>query len=276
MECPECKIKNRTISSLQNSIQELKIELNNYKTQLNYLINERKSIGSDAEKAISDLIEGSSLTKNNALTDLILSNGDKIEIKHSRLNKPMDNCPTKRWTWSRLFGEKGETKDWKFLILRAEKDSKYWPIEKDNSPYIHFLLDRQLARQCSAPKNQKGLISITTNPKTVRSPQGRRLLQCRISTEIIQNLFSNIDSRKIEYINTLIYDIKKKIQYMDYKIKTSPRSLVKTIQVESLASRCIICGVAVSERVRKFCINRPKRFGNKIYCYHHQQSIKNN
>lgn len=275
MECKGCKIKNKTISSLQNVIKELREEVDKYKVQLDYLINEKKRIGFDAEKSLSDLIDGSSLAKSNAPSDIVLSNGDKIEIKHSRLNSPKDNSPMLRWSWHRIFGEKGETKDWKFLILRAEKDIRYWPIEEDNSPYVYFLLDREIARQCSAPENKKGHIYITTNPITVRSPQGRKLLQCKISSEIIQNLFSNINSIKVEYINRLIDNIKKKIKQPDYRVRTSSNSSIKHTS-ESLSNRCVICGGAVTERVRQYCLKHPERFGNKVYCYTHQQSVTNN
>jgi restriction system protein len=34
---------------------------------------------------------------------------------------------------------------------------------------------------------------------------------------------------------------------------------------------CVACGVAVSEKVRDYCLARPQRFGGQIYCFKHQR-----
>jgi restriction system protein len=34
---------------------------------------------------------------------------------------------------------------------------------------------------------------------------------------------------------------------------------------------CVSCGVAVSEKVRDYCLARPERFGGRIYCFKHQR-----
>jgi restriction system protein len=37
-------------------------------------------------------------------------------------------------------------------------------------------------------------------------------------------------------------------------------------------SQCVVCGATVSEKVRDYCLVRPKRFGGRIYCFTHQRS----
>jgi restriction system protein len=34
---------------------------------------------------------------------------------------------------------------------------------------------------------------------------------------------------------------------------------------------CVTCGVAVSEKVRDYCLARPQRFGGRVYCFNHQR-----
>ena len=38
-------------------------------------------------------------------------------------------------------------------------------------------------------------------------------------------------------------------------------------------SHCAICDVAVSEKVRAYCVAHAKRFGGRIYCFKHQRGI---
>ena len=275
MECRECKIKNRTISSLQTVINKLSAELHKQQMQLDHILNEYRKIGADAEKYILDLIDGATLAKSNAPSDIVLSNGKKIEVKRSRLNRPKDRGPTLRWSWHRVFGEKGETKDWTYLILSGDKDTRYWPIGVDKSPFVFFLLDKEIARIVSAPENKKGHIYITTNPKTVRSLQGKRLLKCRITEEAIQRLFSNISPAKEDSIKELISNIKIKINLEEPRILKTDISSNRASNNDYL-NRCVVCGISVSERVRQYCLKHPERFGNKVYCYTHQQSVTNN
>jgi restriction system protein len=37
---------------------------------------------------------------------------------------------------------------------------------------------------------------------------------------------------------------------------------------------CITCGIAVSEKVRDYCLEHPQRFGGRIYCFNHQRGVR--
>jgi restriction system protein len=39
-------------------------------------------------------------------------------------------------------------------------------------------------------------------------------------------------------------------------------------------ARCVECGVAVSEKVRDYCLARPARFGGQVYCFKHQGAAR--
>jgi restriction system protein len=38
-------------------------------------------------------------------------------------------------------------------------------------------------------------------------------------------------------------------------------------------AHCVTCGVAVSEKVRDYCLERPQRFGGGVYCFTHQREV---
>jgi restriction system protein len=44
-----------------------------------------------------------------------------------------------------------------------------------------------------------------------------------------------------------------------------------SLQVEPGLMHCATCGASVSEKVRAYCLARPKRFGGRIYCFKHQR-----
>lgn len=46
------------------------------------------------------------------------------------------------------------------------------------------------------------------------------------------------------------------------------------VVVEADGANCATCGVTVSAKVRHYCLARPKRFGGRIYCYHHQRRLR--
>lgn len=47
------------------------------------------------------------------------------------------------------------------------------------------------------------------------------------------------------------------------------------VEVEELpGNTCVICGEAVSEKVKQYCQTHSERFGGKIYCFQHQKGIK--
>jgi restriction system protein len=52
---------------------------------------------------------------------------------------------------------------------------------------------------------------------------------------------------------------------------TSARRELETPAQTSGLAYCVICGVAVSEKVRDYCLTRPARFGGQIYCFKHQR-----
>lgn len=47
------------------------------------------------------------------------------------------------------------------------------------------------------------------------------------------------------------------------------------MEVEELpGNTCVICGEAVSEKVKQYCLTHSERFGGKIYCFEHQKGVR--
>jgi restriction system protein len=55
---------------------------------------------------------------------------------------------------------------------------------------------------------------------------------------------------------------------------TSARAVAEEIPpsagVELSTRHCVRCDVAVSDKVRDYCLARPKQFGGRVYCFKHQ------
>ncbi len=39
-------------------------------------------------------------------------------------------------------------------------------------------------------------------------------------------------------------------------------------------ANCAKCGNQVSDKIREYCLARPKRFGGLVYCYEHQKKFR--
>jgi hypothetical protein len=67
----------------------------------------------------------------------------KIEVKFSKLNHPHLGSSTRRWTWSKPNGWKDKGKDYDFLLLIGDRDSRFLDqYPNDSSPYVFFLIPR--------------------------------------------------------------------------------------------------------------------------------------
>jgi len=55
---------------------------------------------------------------------------------------------------------------------------------------------------------------------------------------------------------------------------TTAREAILPLAGARLSTRhCASCGVAVSDKVRDYCIARPTYFGGRIYCFRHQRGV---
>ena len=58
------------------------------------------------------------------------------------------------------------------------------------------------------------------------------------------------------------------------EVSATTDAIEPAIQKELENDRCVICGQAVSEKVKQYCLDHTDRFGGKVYCFQHQKNIK--
>ncbi len=178
--CKSCARKKKKIIELKS----LNTELEN---KINELTNTSKLlVGIRGEDLILRLSKG---TKSNIQEtfDITLQNGDKLEVKYARIHIPVKTSTTKRWSWMRVLGS-GNKKDYKWLVLVAEKDNKYQSYNEDNSNFLFFLLSRKDVEELLTGPKHGGQILLSTNPKTTRSPKAKKLWTLRKTPQQIKKL----------------------------------------------------------------------------------------
>jgi hypothetical protein len=125
--------------------------------------------GIKGETLIVDLVQGV-LTSVQAEHDItLLREGIKLEVKYSNLHIPNNKSSTKRWSWLKIFGESGDKKFNK-LILIGDVDPRYRNHYLDpECPYIIFDIPYEEAMPITKQTGRFRSIQLTTNPQRVRS-----------------------------------------------------------------------------------------------------------
>lgn len=54
----------------------------------------------------------------------------------------------------------------------------------------------------------------------------------------------------------------------------APQERVQPLLFPVAKASCATCGEQVSDKVREYCLARPKRFGGLVYCYEHQKPFR--
>jgi len=151
---------------LKNKIEQLK-EKNRSLSKGHWRTN-----GNIGEEHIATLLDGA-ITPSNCRYDVLLLNGLKLEVKYASLSRPnIKKAQTKAWKWSEFKGLDGK-KEYDSLILVGEIDKKYKNLHADpDEDYIYFDIpfgdvDKLI--------DKSRMVTLTTNPETVRSKVNIRL-----------------------------------------------------------------------------------------------------
>ncbi len=156
------------ISSLERENAELKKEVEDLKEVVEFhRLTPTQAQGRKGETFIATLTRGVR-TGYREPHDVTVNNGDRLEVKMSRVTKP--NSYTRRWNWHNVLGS-GHNKEYEFLILLGEKD----PVWRDQYPpdlqYVIFLVPRSDVDHIKTG-NQ---IAINTNLARVRAKRSLAL-----------------------------------------------------------------------------------------------------
>jgi hypothetical protein len=171
-------IVTRTKSELRERIAKLESETVILRAEIRLL---RKKLGpsawridaNKAEEFVHELVDGER-TYGSSIYDLETSNGTKIEIKYSNLNKAMPNSAMRRWVWAHVLG-RDNAKVFDRLILLAPHDPQFRNKMKDpDSRWVIF--DVPYAEVASLMEKD-GMIWTGTHPtKFTRRATHRRLM----------------------------------------------------------------------------------------------------
>ena len=132
--------------------------------------------GIQGEALVSHLLGGKASSVG-ASHDFTAASGALIEIKYSSLLACVKSRPTRRWVWSKMFGERGQ-KRYDRLLLIGDVDPRHRELyAAPHSPYVIFDLPFEAATEiCGGIKiGPESKLQVTTNPSTVRSWQAQAL-----------------------------------------------------------------------------------------------------
>ena len=134
------------------------------------------AMGMQGESLVASWLNGV-VTTHNASYDIELAGRlIRLEVKYSGLNvavrdRQVAGRETKRWTWSKPFGESGK-KVYDRLILMGDKDPRHIASYKDGTcPYVFFDVpfEEIMPLTIKGKSVRQRLIQLTTNPKKAKS-----------------------------------------------------------------------------------------------------------
>jgi hypothetical protein len=147
-----------TADAANQKIIELESEIITLRERIHSL---EEGAGIAAEQWVAGLV-GGTLTTGSAFHDITSPTGRRFEVKFSRLNIPMKNSNSRRWSWGHPLGYAG-AKRFDRLILVAEADPRFRDLYREPlAPYVLF--DIPFDSVVSVMRKDH-LIQITTNPR---------------------------------------------------------------------------------------------------------------
>ncbi len=178
---------------LRQRIIELERENVRMMSELEFLKTHSSMVqGIKGETLVAHLVDGT-LTSFSESYDVATSTGLRIEVKYSKLNRPMKNSPTLRWNWSKPLGWLDKGKDYHYLLLIGEKDQRYLDDYPDSTPYVYFLVPIQdVPDVMDQGRSVGGMVQITTNLAKLDKKQNEQnrpqLLNFQVGYENLKTL----------------------------------------------------------------------------------------
>lgn len=195
---------NVQVSELENRILCLEQELDHFKSRCRLLEREVEflrlhptiSQGLKGERLVCQLT-GGLLTKYAEKYDVFLPNLATVEVKHSKLNTPVHGSSTRRWNWSKPLGHLDKGKDYDFLILLGEKDERYPSQYVDNSPFVCFLVPREIVPSLMSKGSLVGgMIQLSSNLTTGWSEKSAIIRRYMIALSDMEELLNSSQALK--------------------------------------------------------------------------------
>ena len=134
------------------------------------------AMGLRGESIVAKLVRGT-MVAGNAPHDVVTKRGHRIEVKYSGLNAPVRGRDTRRWVWTKVFGESGRKK-YDRLLLVGLPDQRFSSSYKDRrAAFVLFDVPIVRVRELAVPVQggRYTAIFLTTNPLTTRSVRSSKL-----------------------------------------------------------------------------------------------------
>ena len=181
--CRGCEDRDLIIASLKRDLKELRGKLEWFETKAHPTM----VTGIRGEKLVVK-ITGGWRTPSGWPHDIKMANGQKVEVKTSKIGSPhRSRSASRRWTWGKILGAGGR-KDFDWILLLGEKDRDYQG--DDNDAYVYFILNKDDIRSVIT---NGGNIHLNIDPRTTRSPSGMRLWkQFRTKSADMPKFWNNV------------------------------------------------------------------------------------
>lgn len=156
--------------------------------QVNFLGQHRTlAAGITGERLIA-LMTGGTLTPHTSKHDIDAGLA-KVEVKFSKLSRPVATAPTLRWQWQKIFGQTG-TKDYTHLLLVGESDPRFRQAYRDpSSPYVFFLVPFDQVAPLCVTGNPKGIV-LNTNPASARGSSQKLFTHFQVTAQEIDEHYT--------------------------------------------------------------------------------------
>ena len=162
---------------MQSTLSQLRRENDALRREISFLrAHPKLARGLRGEKLILDIVSGASSPRGSDYDILSKDGRVRLEIKYSSL-LPMRGKETRRWAWTKIFGESG-TKRFHRLILVGETDDRFRTQYKDPfAPYVLFDVPPWAAARLANGRKpgRRSVIHLTTNPAVIRSIRASEL-----------------------------------------------------------------------------------------------------
>lgn len=90
---------------------------------------------------------------------------------------------------------------------------------------------------------------------------------------VVTNSFFTDQAKQLAIKNNVELWDKKVLSNAMLKINARELGILNNDR-QDISYKCSICGVPVSDKVRKYCLDHPEKFSGNVYCYDHQKNVR--
>jgi hypothetical protein len=170
----------KTVAELKAEIADLKAKNATLKTLLGVATaDDALNVGRMAELIVNSLV-GGTLTRYASHSDIKTPEGDKIQVKYSKVRTPNKDYPkTHTWNWSNIKAKEEDGRGYHFLVLLGKKDANFpcQSMDTDTTPYgkyVCFFIPLEEVAELMPEGKDSGMVNTNTDREKVTSSQSKQ------------------------------------------------------------------------------------------------------